>query len=460
MLKEIVRRTITPSDIVYDTKGDSKSALDASEIGRVRPLVLWRGSIIREILNIEIDSTGFVPTVVVLFKDVLGLTTKYGYPSEDDIIKVRVDPRTNATASLRVDFKIVQTDHIGDYDSKVVRMEGVLDVNGFYLQGAAPYRGMTSWEVFQQSAKNWGLGFYSNVSSSVDKMTWLNSSAFGYVFLQEVIKYAWISKNALCWGYCDWYYNLTYVDIQKAFSQDRDRSKVNLQNEIFPQEIFTTPGAGESAGTPFFMTNHPNYRLTNLFIDDFEIMNSSTEVGINYGYSRLYGWYDLDGNWQDGRAGTTEWDALTDLSANNSQPKTIWMNSEKDNSYFYRNQLTTGFSGKLNTNNVHDNYYLAEGHNDWNIENAQRFSIVATCNRTFLFPYRFQKILMVLFDTDRPEDGPIDAISGDWVVSGMNWSWDNEDGPKTSITLIKRMLDDSSSDKDVKKLWETMFNAI
>ena len=58
------------------------------------------------------------------------------------------------------------------------------------------------------------------------------------------------------------------------------------------------------------------------------------------------------------------------------------------------------------------------------------------------------------------EDGPIDAISGDWVVSGMNWSWDNEDGPKTSITLIKRMLDDSSSDKDVKKLWETMFNAI
>ena len=445
------RPTIKAKDIVIDYNKDSNPNIENSTefIGKY-PYVYVNGAVIepRFVRSMKICNDKILPYIDIEFIDTNYVIIDDNFPLDDSVISIFVKPSDDTLMPIRMDFKIFE--FYANKDTKgqetmTFIIKGYINVDDLYLLDFKAYEG-TSYDVIREMCKEYGLGFATNVSSTSDKMTWLNFNEYNLKFINNIILHSYKGDDTFLFGYIDFYYNFNYVDIETALKEDVSK-QVNINdNKKYDKDQ-------PAQVTPLTLSNHPDKESTNMFISSYLVDNKSTSTNINSVYNNFVTYYD------QGEMAYRSYllDAISDTSDGNS---IIMKGGGKDNNVLCTAQKNYDWYGKIDTDNVHKNYLYAGLQNKNNLDFLQKLKLVVVLDKPNFNLYRFQKVNVELYNMSKTSDEIPNAnsntikeqgydqykekiihkLSGEWLITGINFVFDRADGNHQEITLIKREL--------------------
>lgn len=368
---------------------------------------------------VDLDFNGFVPTLSITFYDLQGFIYKYGLPIDDAKITLMFPSANKTLGNIFMEFKI-ESYSVKTHESenlKKFEMICILNVNELLLYEMKTYKNMTSFEVFQEFARESGLGFISNVSSTNDRMDWINFNKRNFKFLEEVRDASWRNEDSFMWAYIDPYYNLVLVDVEKAMSQSL-KEIVWAMDDLFSAEGESNDG---TTGPPVLSTSG-EYNTTNIFVADYFLHNNSTEISLEHGYTRKIHYYDIDGNWSK-RAGHYYKYDMDTITTPGSENNTIYAKS--NDADFYKRNVRHLYGGILDTSNVHPDYFWAQAQNKENIRELEKFVVQVVLNKQNFNIKRFERLQLHIINNTQTADnsnrGKVNKqLTNNYIVIGFN----------------------------------------
>jgi hypothetical protein len=412
-----------------ETVKDKDAASYADTIGSL-PYVVINGVTIesKDIHYFKLHNDRFFPELEMTFEDPTNKIWDSSFPLDQQIVSILIKSNSDLLMPIRMDFWIYEFNSVknksGEVENKRYNLYAKLNVS--YIIKNASFKG-TSYDVLKKLAEEAELGFASNIDSTNDDMTWINCG-IDYIREQvpEIVKRSYINDNTFTWAYVDFWYNLNYIDIEKQLKEDTKNARV-----VNPNASLT----GNDDTIPLILSNHPNYRPTNLYIEKFNLLNSSTEVNQNLGYKPHIYYYAT----KERNVTNVLLDTLSDKGDNSDK---IVLKGQPSDNNFALDQQKNYFLGKIDTDNTHDNYLYAEQLNLHNIEFLQNVSMTIVLRNINFQLYRFQLVKIDLYKLRELDSNPnvvtqddivsgkdIDKyklnerLSGDWLIIGINYTY-------------------------------------
>ena len=430
---------------------ESDLSFNTEQIGKY-PYIYINGVIIEadRIKNLVLYNNKIVPKLEMEFTDPTSKILDDNFPSDDSIVSVFINSDNDKKMHIRMDFKIFKFFVIkSDKNSNAVfyKLVAYLDNDNLYNVNNMVVKG-SSFDVMKKLSKDSGLGFASNIRSSDDSMTWINRNDYIVNFILDTALHSYISDESFLFSYIDFYYNLNYVDIEKALQENtKEQKNITDINKIIPSR--------EPQVLDLKFSNHPDNENTNMFISNYTLDNSSTEINISYGYNNLVCVYNI----HDAKYNAFELDTISDEASGNNIVMKGKMGTKKG---LYTDLIKSQWMGKYDTDNMHKNYHYAELQNKNNLMYSQKLKMTIRLNRPNYNIYRFQKILVELYNLSKPDEKAdnnstgtvkqtgkrqfenkiIHKLSGEWLITGINFIFDRNSGNYQEVTLIKRELTD------------------
>jgi hypothetical protein len=276
------------------------------------------------------------------------------------------------------------------------------------------------------------LGWSSNVQGSNDEMKWINISDTYINYIKAITLFSFISEDSFVWTFIDFYYNLNYIDIQLELNDFTKYEQALKKNQFIKDDI-------EKVGE-LYLTNNKIFSSTNIYISKFDLINQSYKVNLEKSYKMKATWYDKNDN-------TIFKKYIKELKTTKDNIKKLY---DYDSKIYCENINDEYFIGKLDSDNVHKNYYYAEVSNKFNLDNLQKMKLVITMNQINFSIRRFQNILVEIYnpddlfsstaDKDPPGENINKFLSGHWFVTGINYLYRRSGGQEQEITLVRRDL--------------------
>ena len=438
-------------------KTDDDVEINTDDLSKY-PLVYLNGVLIEStsINKLQLTNNSFVPTLKLEFTDPTNKLLDENFPVDNSIISIFKESTNQSYMGIKMDFKV--TDFIiikgkKNTDSIYYSIDASLDLDELYLMNYESYKG-TSFEVLKKICADIGLGFATNIDNTSDNQVWINSANYKIEFLRDIIDLSYISDETFLFGYIDFYYNFNYVDIEKALNEDISTQK----NLIDFQQLDKKSSKTQEQEVPLILTNFPDKTSTNLKIDLYTIENSSTNVNLTYGYRHRANYYDKNND-------VIKKYAMDSISVAGDDK--IVMKGNETNDILYNNMINGTWLGKLDTDNVHENFLHSKLQNMLNLKFLQKLKMTVRMNRVNYGLYRFQLVEVRLYnlgkwnatqeknknkkttkdknqgdEVDSFDETIINKLSGAWLITAINIIYDKEGGNTQELTLVKRELTD------------------
>lgn len=438
-IKEIVLqqygKTDTPDKKEYS---ESRYGSMMSMIGKY-PILWYNGTLIDPslILSFYIDTTGQFPILKAWFNDSTNEMHNRTIALDNTIISLYIDSRTkdssmkSVLASIRMDFKLVSYGYMDDM--KTFFIQGIPNIDDYYLQSIDDYSNKTSYEVLMECSKKCKLGFRSNISNTNDKMLWQNYNTENYRFITNTTKYAYKSDISFFTSYLDLNYYINFIDVEKALNESTDIEGVyTYGNEGMAEN--------EMKIDKLYIVNSSNTdsRYNNTY-EKFEFLNKSTSISINEGYRKNIHYYDKTGNWEQ-KAGTFLRFTLETNTSSNGIILKSFPNDTKENGFFKQHTKNV-YMSPIDIDNVHKNYNYAYYLNSFNMKELDKMLIKVTMREVNFNFYKYQKIQTFVIETNTGESITFnERLSGGWLIRAINYYYDTSSGLKQELIMSKREL--------------------
>lgn len=456
MIRRIIEPRISLEPITIPLEGSSQEAKESTAKNTgIKPDVFYNNyQIPAEYIDyLEIDSTGFIPTFRFSFKDPTDVMADLGYPLDDTLVSVFIRSSQEGLNPIRADFKIMDYNIYSDLEKggevRSYYMSGVLNVNEMYISRQEFYKKMTSRKAMESFATKYGLGFATNIEESADEQTWIRYNVSGRRFINEVSTNAYLSDEAFMYSFMDLYYNLNYVDLEGQMREDAGVFKglvnpLGLSSSVGTGEVFKT----DSETKELILTNNQSAKNSNLFFSDWKIINQSTRISLETGYLTRSIFYDLHGN-TSGKAGAWRQFDLDSLTTPGDETRSIILKGRPADPDFYKDNITNVWCAKLDKDNTHANYSYVQAQNSLNLRTLDKLAVNITMPQFNMNLFRFQKIRMHFSnqsDENVSGNAQINAMTGQWLISGMKYYYSASAGISQDVQLIKRTLNVSDLD--------------
>jgi hypothetical protein len=464
MIKVLERPTITLKELVIDYEDNIENyPADeyANDIGRYPYLQI--GELViqtTDTTKIVLYNNQFLPKIEVYFKDPTMKLIDPLFPLDDEIISVFIQSSSESLMPVRMDFKItnfnvVKAGEKGHNDISYV-LTGILNVDTLYFQKFNSFQG-TSFDVLKEISKESKLGFATNIDNTNDYMVWINPADTYLDFIQKIVNHSYSSDESFILSYVDFYYNLNYVDIEKSLNED-----ISEQQGMYFSSNLTKEKKEET--TNLFLTDHPDKINTNLFIEKYNLLNSSTRVNLEIGYKKYVSYYDKNEN----KHYTFYMDTIS--TSGKDGDSVILKGKVGEVSEIEKNVYDGESLGRIDTDNSHKNYLYAGVQNRQNLKFLQKVKMKVTLNIMNFNLYRFQKLDIKFYKLKEIDDDKVavqvnkdtinnpgvdydekklnQRLSGEWLITGINYSFNKVGGFMQDITLVRRELGFNENDFD------------
>ena len=468
MIRVIDRPNIRLKDIEFQLVQDTNNSIlsdFSKDIGRLPYVELGTSTIESNlILSLSLYNDQFLPRVNMKFKDSTGKLIDPLFPIDNTILKVFIQSDNDDLMPIRMDFKITQfhptKSKSGDNNDIVFELDGILDVDNLYTSFFESYDD-TSYNVLRKIASNIKLGFASNIDSTNDKMVWINPSIQYMEFIQHVVKFSFKSQETFLFAYIDFYYNLNYVDVEAILSEDIKEQQAFVGNKFTLDDVVDN----NKEITDLVLLNHPDKISSNFYISSYDILNRSTATNLEIGYMYYGSYYDTEGN--------TIYDlALDSITTTGSDGNGIIMKGNigeiTEMTKFSSDSI---YNGKIDTDNVHKYFLYAYKNNDRNLQFLQKVKMKINITTANFNLYRFQKVLVKLYkindilneennssyteasqnqaDVIQDENKLNERLSGEWLITSINYTYSSSNTFNQEIILVKRELSFNKNDFDI-----------
>jgi hypothetical protein len=304
LIRQISAPTIIVDDIVFEdfetgaaNKGaiNTGSAMKYSNVqGAEFPLIQINDFFFQEdqTAYMKIDTSGFLPTILVklLIKSKVIYTS--GFPKDGDILSIFIRSKDNSFKPIKNDYEITSVKVEGERKEttpEFMTISGVLYVEG--LKNTKCYaKSGTSIEVIQKLADDLQLGFATNELSTKDKQVWLSSYKKAQDFIQEVTSAAWKDNKSFFTSFVDIFYNLNFVNVDPLFSI-KPGKELGISIESYSTDYDVDSELIKKSMSILF-TNHTMARYSSQWINKYEQVNQANSVNRSHGYVKFNHYYD------------------------------------------------------------------------------------------------------------------------------------------------------------------------
>ena len=426
IIAQIRKPEVILPPIEYETTDNTQQNKEMGEGLGFVPF-LWYNSLQipeSDIKSLELYHEGISPTVTVSFKDTLGIMKAEGAPLDDTKFEIFLNSGSENLKSIHLKFKIKTFQR----KRKNYTISGSIDLPKFYEIAYKSYTG-TSFDTFDMISKELKLGFNSNINSTKDSMKWVNTGMLFKDFVSNIIKHSYISDNAFVLGYIDHYWCFNYVDIEKEWNRD-------ISTDIGVDSSGLTTQSKESDASkllPLILTNEQSQQSNNLYFSSHKISNNSTNQSLKKGQFTITKYYNSSKKIMEIfkiDSLTTKNDAIMPLKGAPGDEKSF-----KEN---YR----TNFLGRVDMDNVHENYLYSETQNRINLDNMVKITAELQLPQPNFNIYKYQKIQVNFTNTKRtPQTEATESylderMSGEWLIIDIRFSW--KSGKLTQKVKIAR----------------------
>lgn len=391
-----------------------------------------------DVMYIKLHNSQFLPEIELYCDDSKGVLFNDFYPFDHDmLISLFIKSNSENTLPIRMDFRVTEHETFKNNDEKNTfkyLIRGILDVDELHDTNYDVREG-TSFDILKTLATDIKLGFTTNVQSSDDKMKWINPNNTNLNFMEDVTKYAYISDTSFIWSFIDFSYSLNYIDVNVELNEMIKDKEVPFSNKQLVKN-------DEEENALLYLTNNTAFKMTDHYINKFNLINQSFKVNLEKSYKMKSTWYNNNEN-------TLYKKIIEELETETDSEKLKYLSDEYSNIRCI-NLNDDYFSGKIDTDNVHENYFFAKSLNKYNLEALDKIKMVITLNKINFSITRFQTIRIEiynpddLFSTDADEKDPLDNInvklSGFWFVTGINYLYKRSGGVEQEIVLMRRDL--------------------
>jgi len=476
MITVINRPSIKLKDIDFQLEEDNKDTKIeefSKDIGRYPYVEIGKLSIQSDqMILLQLFNDQFLPRIYIQFKDTSGQLIDPLFPIDDTILKVFIQADSDILMPVRMDFKITDINPIksksGDNYEIIFGLSGILDVSYLYNTFFVSHKD-TSFNVLKQLSKEAGLGFASNINDTDDSMVWINPAKHYMDYMQNIIKHSYKSQDSFMFAYIDFYYNLNYIDIETALNESVENQKGMSGNNYF----FNTDSEEEQI-SDLILTNHPDKQSTNTYIDKYNLLNKSTSINLEIGYLYYLSYFDTDGN----TLYKLTLDNITSTGKNNNS--IIMKGGIGEISEMQKFSVDGEYVGKIDTDNVHKYFLYSLKHNENNLKFLQKVKLKITIKKTNFNLYRFQKIKVNFYKTSQIDENDVTTqqtitvsqkdvdknagvisddeklnqrLSGEWLITSINYTFNKRSGFEQEITLVKRELNFNTIDFNPNKTY-------
>lgn len=369
---------------------------------------------------------GILPAIKLTFYDTLNVMKDKGMPLDDTKIKIFFNPRSTQLKEILMQFKITSF----TVNSATYTIEGIIDINLLHISQYKSYPKMTSHKVLQSIAREAGLGFNTNIDDTNDQMTWINPGLYVSEFMEQVLESSYKSDTAFLTCYIDYYYNFNVIDVAKELERNIDE-QLGVA-DISVSNLFDTSEDAEKL-TNLIISNDESIRESNLYFEDYRILNNSMSVSLQAGYKNIVKYYD-----------NVQKELLVfNIDSITSQDKrTIILKGAPQDDEFFNMNTNTYYLGKLEKDNAHKNYNFSWIQNEKNLFDLEKMGLEVTMRTPNFTIYKFQKIKVLLSNqTSTPSADLVNGrLSGDWLVIDIKFVY-VDNAFKQTIRLIKRELE-------------------
>jgi len=412
--------------------------------------IVWIDGVMVEgenVSELKLFNNGFMPKLNVKFTDPTNNLIDKNFPSDNTIVSIFKQSKVKDLMGIKMDFKITDLKIIKGISDKATltyELEAIMNIDDFYLMNFEAFEG-TSYNVIKDLMKEMGLGFASNISNSNDDMVWVNPANYRIEFIRDIISKTYIDDDTFLFGYIDFYYNFNYVDIETQMKED-------ISNQMNLASINESNKDSQDKEVPLILTNSPDRTTSNLHIQKYTLINSSTSTNLAYGYRHYVNYYNKSDDELKKYALdniTSDDDNTIVLKGNDVEPNTLYDELYNDT-----------WMGKLDIDNVHENYLHSSLQNQNNLKFLQKLKMTVKMAKVNYGLYRFQKVLVELYNMGKMDDPEktnftdeeiergaqqndtkiINKLSGEWVITAINLTFSKKDGIIQELTLVKREL--------------------
>jgi hypothetical protein len=380
---------------------------------------------------------GFIPCIKLNFRDSSGMMKSKSFPLDDTKIKVFISSRANNLNSIILDFKISNFSN----NDGLMMIDGILNSSKLYTKNYKVYSNSTSYNALKQISKDIGIGFNSNINDSNDKMNWLQNGKKFSDFIESIVQRSYISDKTFLAGYIDYHQCFNYIDIEKEMDRD-----ISEQHGINTTGLEVANGTNEKPDIqPLFLTNDESMLQSNNYFSKFRVINRSSEISVDTGYIQNTSFYDRNKK----QLVSFKIDSIT----KNEDSKIILKGDPKYSDENVNNNQNHHYLGKLDTSNVHSNYFYTKINNWKNITDLGKIEIeVEMGNPNFNF-YQFQKVNLILSNKSpmAGDDSMInERLSGEWLLIDIEYTF-TQNKFVQSFRLVKRELELSKEELEAEK---------
>jgi hypothetical protein len=402
------------------------------------PMVMYYNLVIplNDIKSMNIDFTGFIPTFYINFVDNTNLMVDKGFPTDNSIISVYLPSNSNNLKSIRLDFIITVFDINSDYDSRSMHITGILNINSMFINEYKSYKKSSSYNCLYKVAEQTGIGFNTNIDNTNDIMTWINPGLDIFEFIKHVTKHSYLTDNSFMFSFIDNFYNLTFIDIEKALEED-----ISEKQGVVTSSVYGATKNDNQITSNIILTNDVNVQNTNLYFDKYKILNQSSKISLTEGYIKHAYYFDRRGNWEN-KAGSFYIFGIDSITTPGSEKTSVILKSTPNDLEFYKKNNSFTYAGKIDTDNVHKEYAYAEVQNSHNLTQLQKVSIEVNLPTPNFNIHRFQKINIVIANKFYIDGrGTInERMAGQWLVTGIIYKYNIKNKLTQQLTLVKREL--------------------
>jgi len=391
-----------------------------------------------DIIYIKLHNSQFLPEIELYCDDSKGVLFNDFYPFDHDtLISIFVKSNSENTFPIRMDFRVTEHETMKVDDEKNVfkyLIKGILDVDDLYYTKYDLRKG-TSFDVLKKLATDIKLGFSTNIQKSDDEMKWINPNNTYLNFIEDITKYAYVSDESFIWTFIDFNYNLNYIDINVELNEMiKNRETMSTNKQIVLEE--------KEENVLLYLTNNTAFKMTNHYINRFNLVNNSFRVNLEKSYKMKTTWYNNNEN--------TVYKKFVNELKTDPDPDKLKVLLDEYSEIKCKNLNDDYFIGKLDTDNVHKNYFFTKMLNIYNLRALDKIKMIVTLNKLNFSITRFQTLRVEIynpddmFSTDANEKGPLDnlntKLSGFWFVTGINYLYKRSGGVEQEIVLMRRDL--------------------
>lgn len=291
-LPEIQLFMNNPGDEIPDDDPEPTSDTDMQQTkitGIIAPLVKINDMAVpfSSVVSMELTCSK-VPAVTLVVNDSMGLIKTFDKPRPDNSLQIQIlPPFAGAYKKINLPFYITSSDIDGDS----ITLSAVYNIPGWHDNVMKAYGELTTYEFFEQVAKDYQLGFASNIDSTDDKRwIYVAETKMASALTQEC-KFGGQSGQVLDW-WIDYWNNLNLVDVSER-NNTIDR-KEDMQVWILPSRQPRTEAVDKNVPfkTEAMVTNNEVFRNMQSYVSEY---SSETNMAGNLaGTDRVVEFYMTD----------------------------------------------------------------------------------------------------------------------------------------------------------------------